>query len=117
MTVDSFFHSKGVDHLSILQQAHQILENCHPGVQSTIKYGVPVYTLKKNLVYLDIQRGKPLMGVMYGIHLVEIHSLLDFTGRKQVGHFSLENMDEKRFDDLLIVLASATEFDLNKDSK
>ena len=57
------------------------------------------------------------MGVVSGIHLVEIHSLLDFTGRKQVGHFSLENMNEKRFDELLIVLASATEFDLKKVSK
>lgn len=114
MTISSFFHSKGINHLSTLEQVEQVIENLHPGIQSVIKYGIPMYTLKKNLVYLDVQKGKPIMGVVYGIHFTEIHSLLDFTGRKQIGHFSLEKMDEKRFDDLLIVLASAIKFDLRK---
>ena len=70
------------------------------------------FFLTKNVVYLDIQKGKPLVGVFYGIHLKDIHSLLDFTGRSQIGHFSLENMTEERYDDLYVVLATALEFGL-----
>ncbi len=117
MTIDSFFLTKGIDHRPILEQVDQLIRNAHPGIQLKKKYGLPMYILKKNLVYLDIQKGKPLIGVVYGIHLIEIHALLDFTGRKQIGHFSLEQMNEERFDDLLTILASTIEFDLRKNFK
>ena len=117
MTIDNFFLTKGHEHRSILQQVDQLIRDSHPGIELKKKYGLPMYVLKKNLVYLDIQKGKPLMGVVYGIHLVEIHPLLDFTGRKQIGHFSLEQMNEKRFADLLTILASTVDFDLRKKTK
>jgi hypothetical protein len=59
----------------------------------------------------------PLVGGVYGIHLKEIHSLLDFTGRSQIGHFSLENMTEARYDDLYVVLTTAVEFGLGQKVK
>jgi hypothetical protein len=86
----------------------------HPGIELKKKYGLPMYVLKKNVVYLDIQKGKPIIGIVYGIHLKEIHSHLDFTGRTQIGHFSLDNMNESRYDDLYIVLATAIEFGLGQ---
>ena len=70
--------------------------------------------LTKSVVYLDIQKGKPLVGVVYGVRLKEIHSLLDFTGRTQMGRFSLEKMTEARYDKLFVVLANAMEFELEQ---
>lgn len=117
MTIDSFFRTKGEDHWELLHQVDQMILSSHPGMVLKKKYGLPMYVLTKNVVYLDIQKGKPLVGVVYGIHLKEIHSLLDFTGRSQIGHFSLENMTEARYDDLYVVLASAVEFGLGQGGK
>lgn len=117
MTIDSFFRTKGEEHWELLHQVDQMILSAHPGIQLKKKYGLPMYVLKKNIVYVDIQKGKPLVGVVYGIHLKEIHSLLDFTGRTQIGHFSLENFDESRFAELNTVLSIAVEFDLNRVSK
>ena len=75
MTIDSFFQTKGHDYSELLHQVDQMILSTHPGIQLKKKYGLPMYILKKNVVYLDIQKGKPLVGVVYGIHLKEIHSL------------------------------------------
>ncbi|MFT6982969.1 MAG: hypothetical protein ACJAUD_001740 [Crocinitomicaceae bacterium] len=117
MTIDSFFRTKGEGHWELLHQVNQMILSSYPGVVLKKKYGLPMYVLTKNVVYLDIQKGKPLVGVVYGIHLKEIHSLLDFTGRTQIGHFSLENMTEASYDDLYVVLATAVEFGLGQKAR
>ena len=117
MTIDAFFRTSGHEHWELLHQVDQMILSSHPGVQLKKKYGLPMYVLKKNVVYLDIQKGKPIVEVVYGIHLKEIHSLLDFTGRKQIGHFYLENMTEARYDNLYVILASPVEFGLGQKLK
>jgi hypothetical protein len=112
MTINAFFRTKGEGNWELLHQVNQMILSSHPRVVLKKKYGLPMYVLTKNVVYLDIQKGKPLVGVVYGIHLKEIHSLLDFSRRTQISHFSLENMTEERYDDLYVVLATALEFGL-----
>ena len=113
MNVETYFFEKCPDHREILQQVHQFIVESHPGVRASIKYTVPFYSLKKDMFYLCVQKGIPILGVSKGYLLAEIHHLLDFTNRKQIGHFQLVGMDEQRYTDLLFVIATAVDFDLN----
>lgn len=114
MTIDDFFKTTGGPHREVLRQIDQILLNAHPAMEIKKKYGIPMYVMRKNIAYLDVQKGAPIIGFVYGIHLNDVNHLLDFTGRKQIGHLSLLNLDDSKIDDLLTVLYSAIDFDLNK---
>lgn len=114
MSVEQFFHTKGIAHTSILTQVHQLILDMHPGIQSSIKYTVPFYSLKKNVFYLDVQKGVPILGIVEGYRLMEIKALLDFTKRKQIGHFQLVNMNEERYELLIMVIKTAIDFDLGR---
>ncbi len=114
MPTHHYFEAQNPTHHEILFLVHDAILNSHPAVQSVIKYGVPFYVLKKNLCYLCIQKDKPVLGIVEGYRLESIHDLLDFTGRKQIGHFPLSDMDEKRYNDLLRVIETAVDFDLKR---
>ena len=62
---------------------------------------------------MSVQKGTPILGITYGIHLESVHEYLGFTGRKQIGHFQLINMTEQRFETLFLVLNEAIAFDLS----
>ena len=114
MITDRFFQKHDQRHMEVLEQVAQILNSAHPGVQLKRKYGIPMFVLKKNIAYLDIQKDTPIMGVVYGIHLEAIHHLLDFTGRKQIGHFQLTDLDEDKIEKLHTVIFTAVDFDLSR---
>jgi hypothetical protein len=114
MGIERYFSEHGNDHIAILQQVHGFILDTHPGILAAIKYTVPFYTLKKGLFYFSVQKNVPILGVVQGHLLKEVHHLLDFTNRKQVGHFQLTNMTEQRYTDLFSVIAAAVEFDLKR---
>ncbi len=114
MTIDYFLFEKGADHAALLEQVHDFIINAHPGIQHKIKHGIPFYSLKKDFLYLDVQKNTPLVGVIQGRQLKDAQDLLDFTQRKQIGHFQLTSMSESRFRDLLFVIQSALDYDLKR---
>lgn len=96
----------------MLQQAHDLLIHSHPGVRLVKKWGLPVFELKKNVAYLDVQKNRPLLGIMYAKDINGISSLLFTEGRKQVGHFYLDGLNEDRYAELLTVIDLAITHDL-----
>lgn len=114
MISGNYFRSKDQRHMEILEQVAQFLETSHPAMQLQKKYGLPMFVLKKNIAYLDIQKDIPLIGIVYGIHLKEIHHLLDFTGRTQIGHFHLTDLDDEKLNELHTIIFTAIEFDLSR---
>ena len=64
------------------------------------------------MVYMDVQKGKPLIAFMNGAKLGELSKELDFTDRVRVGHFSLVDLDEKRHEILCALIDVAVEYDL-----
>lgn len=117
MTLERYFESQSAKHSVLLWQIHQLILDQHPGVNAQIKYGVPFYVLRKNLCYLCVQKNKVILGIVEGHRLNSVQSLLDFTGRKQIGHLAIDPLNEQAYHDLLVVLANAIEYDLRSTSK
>lgn len=111
MNLEDFIERKAKDHAHLIEQAHHILINAHPGIIHSFKYGLPFYAKRKNLVFLDVQKGKPLMAVYYGIHLKEIHPLLYFGERVLVGHYYFTAMNDQTIAEILTILDAAIVFD------
>jgi hypothetical protein len=114
MTIDELIERKGYDHEQLIRFVDSEIRNSHPGIQLQRKYGVPFYVLKKNLFYLDVQKGIPILGVVYGIKMKSELGFLDFTGRTQIGHLQLQKLDENLLLQLRQVIHTAIEFDLNR---
>lgn len=96
---------------------HRFILASHPGIRSTIKYGVPFYVLRKNLCYLCVQKGKIVLGIVDAHHQPEIHPFLDFTGRSQIGHFVWSATDQACFTDIHQVLTQIIDHDLSRPPK
>jgi len=117
MTIERYFELQSTEHTAILRQVHQLILDQHPGIRALIKYRIPFYVLRKNLCYLCVQKKKVILGIVEGHQLNSVHSMLDFTGRTQIGHLAIDPMNEQRYSDLLVVLNAAIEFDLQRTSK
>lgn len=96
---------------------HRFISDSHPAIQTTIKYGVPFYVLKKNLCYLCVQKGKVVLGFIDAHLQPGLHEFVDFTGRSQIGHFVWQTLDDRCFTDLHQALTQAIEFNLSGGGK
>lgn len=114
MIIEELILKKGEKHAEVLRAVDSIIRDIHPSISTGLKYGLPFYIAKKNICYVDVQKGEPLVGFFYGNELSDVLELLDFEGRKQVGHFSLVDLDESRFEALIHILHSALLLDSNK---
>lgn len=97
-----------------LRLVKDLVMNAHPGIRLVKKYTLPFFQLKKDICYLDIQKGKPILGIVQGIHIDSIRELLDFKGRKFVGHYSLLDLNEVRLNDLQFIIDEIIIHDLSK---
>ena len=70
--------------------------------------------LKKNIAYLDVQKDRPLLGIMYMKDIPGMDKLTYVGNRTQIGHFYLDSMDDLRFSELLTVIEIAVSFDLKR---
>lgn len=104
MIIEQKIKHHGGIHAETLRITRDLILSSHPGIQLKLKYTLPFFTLKKDLCYIDIQKNKPILGVINGINLTNVRDLLDFTGRKYVGHYSLLNLDEKRLPELQFII-------------
>lgn len=113
MSAAQYFEEQLPEHRELYFQLHRLILDSHPGIRSLIKYRVPFYVLKKNLCYLCTQKNQPVLGIVEGYRLSSVHHLLDFTGRTQIGHFDLKNLNENRYAELISVLNAAIAHDLD----
>lgn len=114
MNYDIFLETKGSEHREAFALVRDLILNSHPAIQQVTKYGYPFFVLKKNLFYVGMQKGVPFIGVCYAFKIPEILPLLDMTGRSQIGHFSLVDLNQQRYEELVTVVDAAVHFDLNR---
>lgn len=114
MDFEAFLHIKDPKHHDILRMVQEQLLASHPAMQLVEKWGLPVFLLKKNVAYLDVQKDRPLLGIMYMKDIPGMNKLLHVGNRTQVGHFYLDGMNDDRYTALLTVIEIAVSFDLNR---
>lgn len=112
MMIDHFVEVKGAPFRDVLLQTHALIMDAHPAITHSSKWSLPFYTLKKNLFYLDVQKGRPLVGVYQGFRLPEIQELLDMTNRTRIGHFYLDDFNEDRLAELITIIDTVVAYDL-----
>lgn len=114
MIVEELIEKNGGAFAMELRLVDQVVRNAHPAIVATRKYGMPFYVLKKNLFYLSTMNDRPRIGVVYGVHLETISSLLDFTKRTQIGHYFLDNLSEEGYAELVTIIDAAIAYDLRR---
>lgn len=117
MTVAQYIDDQAPELQEELWSFHHFILQAHPAIRATLKYGVPFYVLKKNLCYLCVQKNKVVLGIVDAYLQPSIFDLVDFTGRKQIGHFIWNKPDDQCYTDLQRVLTEAIEFDLRRRGK
>lgn len=117
MNLEEVIERRGQHCQEELRFARNLVLSSHPAITESIKYGLPFFTLKKDIAYLDVQKGKPLIAFMNARHFGELSEVLDFTNRTRVGHFSLVDFSEERSILLASIIDAAIEFDRQKFSK
>ncbi|MCR9170945.1 MAG: DUF1801 domain-containing protein [bacterium] len=114
MNFESYLEKKDPKHHEVLRLVHDQMLAAHPGIQLVKKWGLPVFMLKKNVAYLDVQKDRPLLGIMYMKDIPGMNQLTFVGNRNQIGHFYLDGMDDARFSELLTVIEMAVSHDLNR---
>lgn len=114
MNLEEIIEKRGQHSAEELRIARNLVLSAHPAIYETVKYGLPFFYLKKPLAYLDAQKGKPLLAFMNGTKFGALTNELDFTGRVRVGHFSLIDLNEKRYEIMCALIDTAIEYDLTK---
>jgi len=114
MIFSEYLEKKDPKHHDALRLVHDQFMSAHPGIQLVKKWGLPVFMLKKNVAYLDVQKDRPLLGIMYAKDLPAIKRLLVIGERKQVGHFYLDELNDQRYAELLTVIEIAISHDLER---
>lgn len=112
MGIDAFIERKGGEYQEILQFTRQMILHMHPGIQEGLKWGLPMFFCKKNIAYLDVQKGRPLVGINYAYEIPELDEMLVKGNRKLIGHFYLDDLDDKGREMLYVILEMAVSHDL-----
>ena len=86
---------------------HQLFTEQY-GLNATEKYGVPFYTLKSWICYINPLKNDAIeLAFTRGNELIGQLEVLDFKGRKQVGGFTLNRLDEVQLELIEMVLQEA----------
>ncbi|MDB0037766.1 DUF1801 domain-containing protein [bacterium] len=112
MNLEFVIEKRGQHCAEELRFTRNLILDSHLGITESVKYGLPFFSLKRILAYMDVQKGKPIVAFMNGTTFGELSNELDFTGRKRVGHFSLVDLDDKRNEILCALIDVAVEYDL-----
>lgn len=112
MNLESVIEKRGEHCAEELRFTRKLILDSHLGIKESVKYGLPFFSLKRILAYMDVQKGMPLVAFMNGTKFGELSKELDFTGRKRVGHFFLNDLDDKRHEILCALIDVAIEYDL-----
>lgn len=113
MNFEAYLEIKDPKHHEVLRLVHDQMMAAHPGMQLVKKWGLPVFMLKKNVAYLDVQKDRPLLGIMYMKDIPGMGKLTYVGNRMNIGHFYLDGMDDNRFSELLTVIEIAVTHDLS----
>lgn len=74
----------------------EILDS-HPAITESLKYGVPFYTLKKNICYLtQSKKDGAYIGFIQGHKLSNEQGILITDGRKQVKIIQFESLEDAK---------------------
>ena len=117
MIVENMIRYHNTEYGDSIIRVRDLILQSHPGIILKRKYTVPFFTLNKDICYLDVQKKKPILGICNGVHLKSIKPLLNFTGRKFVGHFSLMNLTPEKLDELAFVIDEIIIYDLNSNKR
>lgn len=112
MNLESVIEKRGQHCAEELRFTRRLILDAHPAITESVKYGLPFFSIKRIMAYMDVQKGKPLVAFMNGTQFGELSQELDFTGRKRVGHFFLTDLDDKKHEILCALIDAAVQYDL-----
>ncbi|MDG1331571.1 MAG: hypothetical protein P8P74_04530 [Crocinitomicaceae bacterium] len=112
MNLESVIEKRGQHCAEELRFVRKLILDSHLGIKESVKYGLPFFSLKRVLAYMDVQKGRPIVAFMNGTKFGELSKELDFTKRVRVGHFFLDNLDDERHEILCALIDVAVEYDL-----
>ncbi|MCH2224080.1 MAG: hypothetical protein MK066_04870 [Crocinitomicaceae bacterium] len=113
MNYDLFLETVDSKYKEAFVLTRDLILNSHPAITIVTKYGYPFFVLKKNLFYVGVQNSQPFIGVCYAYKMPNILSLLDMTGRTRIGHFSLKDLNQTRYEELVAIVDATIAHDLN----
>ena len=98
--------------MEIIEYFHHLFTDQYE-LDASMKYGVPFYTLKSWICYLNPIKGNAVeLAFTRGIELINHEELLNFKGRKQVGGFDIHDLNQKQIEQIEMVLQDAIILDM-----
>ena len=89
----------------LMAAAHEMILALIPNIHANIKYKIPFYTLRKNILYLNPSGNHIYIGFPFGHLLSNEQGILVTAGRKQVRHidiFSLEDLYKEAVKEIIL---------------
>ncbi|WP_128544434.1 DUF1801 domain-containing protein [Larkinella soli] len=106
MTVEEYINRQTPENSRLLAELHRLILDTGPKIQQKIKWGIPFYTYKGDLCYLNPLR-TPEGGIdlcfLRGFELADEQGVLEARGRKTVRSIAVRtgSLDEKLIRELL----------------
>jgi hypothetical protein len=102
---------------AVLRTLHEMIADL-PGITAKERYKIPFYYGKSWICYLNKhKKGGIELAFTRAIEMEEVHSLLDFNGRKQIGGIRVASVEDLDEDIVLTLLYTAIELDQEKSYK
>lgn len=111
--VDQYIQSKPKSLSEVLDFLNEQILFFEVGIKSSIKWGVPYYSKKRSICYLNVVKGKEVELNFTKGNLFDpvIREELRFYGRTVVGGVRFKNLEEIDVDSLNYLLAEAMRID------
>lgn len=99
LTPDVYYAALDEPHKSIALEARELLCGVEPDVSEEIKYGIPFYSRKGMVCYMNVNKNGVAIGFICGTQMSDTFGLFSGKNLKMVRHIALPNVDfirEKR---------------------
>ncbi|SHN30352.1 DUF1801 domain-containing protein [Gracilibacillus kekensis] len=101
-------HPKNIQEITV--NLRQLILNTSSEWTEEIKWGMPSYSINKNICYLQASKNHVNLGFYHGAQLEDPHNLLGGTG-KQMRHIRVKKMEDIDEDSLKLYVKNAIQLD------
>jgi hypothetical protein len=104
-------------HREIIHALRMLIFACIPDVQEKFKYKIPFYNYDGELFYLTVQKGKVVLGLVYGVKMNPRPGILLAEYNKQIRHLVFEKESDIYEDYVVEIILEALEYNIRKASE
>jgi hypothetical protein len=101
MNVDLYLSNLPENEFFIADYLHQLILSRNEKITCRIKWGIPVFTLTKDLIYINALKNSVEFVIIRAHKFGELKSLLDFKNRKLVAGLTFSSL--KEIDEAIII--------------